>query len=88
VDFIPLITESGSIMFTMIKDEVKQEWQLSPKDRCDRCNAEALVMVTGISGELFFCGHHYNKIMSTPDGYTNMMSFMISIVDEREKLVG
>jgi len=87
VDFIPLITESGSIMFTMIKDEVKQEWQLSPSDRCDRCNAEALVKVTGITGELMFCGHHYNKIMSSPDGYNSMMSFMISIVDEREKLV-
>jgi hypothetical protein len=25
--------------------------------------------------------------MATPDGYKNMMSFMISIIDEREKLV-
>ena len=73
-------------MFTMIKDEVKQEWQLSPKDRCDRCNAEALVQVTGISGDLLFCGHHYNKIMSIPDGYNSMMAFMISVVDERSKL--
>jgi hypothetical protein len=87
VDFIPLTTESGSIMFTMIKDEVKQEWQLSPKDRCDKCNAEALVQVTGIPGDLLFCGHHYNSIMSTPKGYKSMMSFMISVVDEREKLV-
>jgi hypothetical protein len=87
VDFIPLTTESGSIMFTMIKDEVKQEWQLSPKDRCDRCNAEALVQVTGIPGDLLFCGHHYNSIMSTTKGYNSMMSFMISVIDEREKLV-
>jgi hypothetical protein len=86
VDFIPLITESGSIMFTMIKDDVKQDWLLSPLDRCDRCNAEALVKVTGISGDLLFCGHHYNKIMAIPDGYNSMMSFMISIVDERDKL--
>jgi len=75
-------------VFTMIKDEVKQDWSLSPLDRCDVCNSEALVQVKGISGELFFCGHHYNKIMSTPTGYNNMMSFMISVVDEREKLVG
>jgi hypothetical protein len=87
LDIIPPTTERSSIMFTMIKDEVKQEWQLSPKDRCDRCNAEALVKVTGISGELLFCGHHYNKIMSIPDGYNSMMAFMINIVDEREKLV-
>lgn len=72
----------------MIKDEVKQEWSLSLLDRCDACNAEALVKVTGITGELLFCGHHYNKIMSTTTGYNNMMSFMISVVDEREKLVG
>jgi hypothetical protein len=87
VDFIPLITESGSIMFTMIKDEVKQEWQLSPHDRCDRCSAEALVKVTGISGELLFCGHHYNKVMDNAEGYKKMMSFAITILDERDKLI-
>jgi hypothetical protein len=87
VDFIPLITESGSIMFTMIKDEVKQEWQLSPSDRCDRCNAEALVKVSGISGDLLFCGHHYNRIMNNKEGYKKMMSFSLTILDEREKLV-
>jgi hypothetical protein len=87
VDFIPLITESGSIMFTMIKDEVKQEWQLSPHDRCDRCSAEALVKVTGISGELLFCGHHYNKVMDNAEGYKKMMSFAINILDERDKLI-
>jgi len=86
MDFIPLITESGSIMFTMIKDEVEQDWLLSPLDRCDKCGVEALVKVTGINGDLLFCGHHYNNIMATPDGYKNIMSFMISIIDERGKL--
>ncbi len=87
MDFIPPITESGSIMFGMTKDNVQEkEWTLTPLDRCDRCNAEALVKVTGITGELLFCGHHYNKVMSIPDGYNSMMSFMISVVDEREKL--
>jgi len=74
-------------MFTMIKDEVKQEWQLSPHDRCDRCSAEALVKVTGLSGELLFCGHHYNNVMDNPEGYKNMMSFAITILDERDKLI-
>jgi len=87
VDFIPLITESGSIMFSMIKDKAEEkEWTLTPLDRCDRCSAEALVKVTGITGDLMFCGHHYNKIMAIPDGYNSMMSFMISVIDEREKL--
>lgn len=74
-------------MFTMIKDEVKQEWQLSPADRCDRCNAEALVKVSGISGDLLFCGHHYNSIMNNKEGYKKMMSFSLTVIDEREKLV-
>ncbi len=74
-------------MFSMVKDEVDQQWELSPLDRCDRCNAEALVKVTGISGELMFCGHHYNKIMDNSEGYKKMMSFAITVLDERNKLV-
>ena len=75
-------------MFGMTKEKVEdKEWLLSPLDRCDRCNAEALVKVTGITGDLMFCGHHYNKVMAIPDGYNSMMSFMISVVDERDKLV-
>jgi len=63
-----------------------KEWTLKATDRCDSCGSEALVQVTGISGDLLFCGHHYNKIMAIPDGYNSMMSFMISIIDERSKL--
>jgi hypothetical protein len=64
-----------------------KEWLLSAKDRCDSCAAEALVKVTGLTGDLMFCGHHYNKIMDNQEGYAKMMSFMLSIIDEREKLV-
>jgi hypothetical protein len=66
--------------------EVK-EWVLKATDRCDSCAAEALVQVTGLNGDLLFCGHHYNKIMSDASGYKKMMSFMISIIDERDKLI-
>jgi hypothetical protein len=52
----------------------------------DRCNAEALVQVTGLNGDLLFCGHHYNKIMDNAVGYDKMMKFAITIIDEREKL--
>jgi hypothetical protein len=45
------------------------------------------VQVTGLNGELLFCGHHYNKIMNNPEGYKKMMSFMITIIDERDKLI-
>jgi hypothetical protein len=75
-------------MNTMIADEViEKEWTLGPKDRCDSCAAEALVKVSGISGELLFCGHHYNKIMDNPEGYKKMMSFMLTLIDERDKLI-
>ena len=75
-------------MNTMITEEiVAKEWVLGATDRCDSCAAEALVKITGLSGDLMFCGHHYNKIMDNPEGYMKMMSFAITIVDEREKLV-
>jgi hypothetical protein len=74
-------------MKTMIDQEAEiKQWELSPLDRCDRCNAEALVRVTGISGELMFCGHHYNKIMDNSEGYKKMMSFALTVLDERKKL--
>ena len=75
-------------MSTMITEEVvAKEWVLKATDRCDSCAAEALVKVTGISGELMFCGHHYNKIMDNPEGYKKMMSFALTVVDERDKLI-
>lgn len=75
-------------MNTMIKDQVvKKEWVLSAIDRCDSCAAEALVKITGLPGDLMFCGHHYNKIIDDKQGYEKIMSFMINIVDERDKLV-
>ena len=71
----------------MIDEEVQvKQWNLSPLDRCDSCTAEALVQVTGISGDLMFCGHHYNKIMDSAEGYKKMMSFALTVLDEREKL--
>ena len=75
-------------MNTMITEEVvEKEWLLTAIDRCDSCAAEALVRVTGLAGDLMFCGHHYNKIMDNPDAYAKMMAFMLTIIDEREKLV-
>jgi hypothetical protein len=75
-------------MNTMItEDIVAKEWVLKATDRCDSCAAEALVKVTGLSGELMFCGHHYNKIMDNPKGYKKMISFALTVVDERDKLI-
>ena len=75
-------------MSIMITEEiVAKEWVLKATDRCDSCAAEALVKVSGLSGELMFCGHHYNKIMDNAEGYKKMMSFALTVLDERDKLV-
>lgn len=60
---------------------------LNATDRCDSCSAQAYVMVKGSTGELLFCGHHYDKIMNNPDAYVKMMGFMLEITDERDRLI-
>jgi hypothetical protein len=75
-------------MSTMITEEiVAKDWVLKPTDRCDSCAAEALVKVTGLTGDLMFCGHHYNKIMDNAEGYKKMIAFALTVVDERDKLI-
>lgn len=65
----------------------KKEWTLTTQDRCDQCSAQAYVKIKGSTGELLFCGHHYEKIMNNPDSYTKMMAFMLEVIDERDKLI-
>lgn len=67
--------------------EVNKEWKLTALDRCDRCGSQAYVQISGSTGDLLFCAHHYNKIVNDPNSYTKMMSFMLIVVDERERLV-
>jgi hypothetical protein len=77
-------------MNNIVKDRPEtseKEYLLNATDRCDRCSAQAYVMVKGSTGDLMFCGHHYDKIMNDPDAYTKMMAFMLEVVDEREKLI-
>jgi len=72
----------------MITEEiVAKDWVLKATDRCDSCAAEALVKVTGLTGDLMFCGHHYNKIMDNAEGYKKIMAFALTVVDERDKLI-
>ena len=72
-------------MSTMIEQEEKV-WLLDATDRCDRCSAQAYIKVIGSSGELLFCGHHYNKVMDDKSGYDKMMKFMVEVIDERARL--
>jgi len=75
-------------MNTMITEQVKpKEWILTSVDRCDSCDSQAYVRVSGVVGQLTFCAHHYNKIMMDPESYTKMMSFMVTVLDERERLI-
>ena len=77
-------------MTSAVKDHPSfkpKEWVLNANDRCDKCSAQALVKVKGITGELVFCNHHYEKIMSDPISYKKMINFGIEFIDEREKLV-
>lgn len=65
----------------------QQEITLTARDRCDVCQAQAYIHVIGVTGDLMFCGHHYENIMSSPTGYENMMKFGYQFIDERFKLI-
>ncbi len=65
----------------------EKHYILNALDRCDSCGAQAYVQVKGSTGNLMFCGHHYEKIMNNPDAYVKMMSFMLEVTDERERLI-
>ena len=70
--------------------EEKKERLLTLNDRCDSgsCGAAALVQVKGVTGELLFCGHHYNKIVNDPVGYEKIMAFGFEVIDERWAMEG
>ncbi len=77
-------------MSLIVKDHPsakQKEWSLKATDRCDSCAAQAYVYVKGSTGDIMFCGHHYEKIMNNPDAYVKMMSFMLEVTDERERLI-
>jgi hypothetical protein len=64
------------------------EWTLDSNDRCDSdCSAQAFVRAVGVSGELLFCSHHYNKIANNAVGYANLEKFAYQIIDERARIV-
>lgn len=62
-------------------------WTLTALDRCDRCGAQAYVNVSGVTGDLMFCAHHYNNIVDNAVGYDKMMKFAYQVVDERDRLI-
>lgn len=72
------------------KIDVLEDLQpLTALDRCDNpgCSAQAYVRAIGVTGELLFCSHHYNKIMQDPKGSSKMNDFAYQIIDERARLI-
>jgi hypothetical protein len=71
-----------------VKKEEAKERKLTLTDRCDsgNCGAAAYVCVTGVTGKLFFCAHHFNKIIINPAAKEKLISFAYEILDEREFL--
>jgi hypothetical protein len=59
-----------------------KEWVLTTADRCDVCDAQAYIHVKGVSGEIMFCGHHYDTSNSD-----KLKAFAFEIIDERERLI-
>ena len=60
------------------KEEI--QYYLTAVDRCDRCSAQAYVRATGVSGELYFCGHHFAGMEE------NVSKWAFEIIDERDRL--
>lgn len=67
---------------TEIKDESTVEEvrvrTTTTADRCDSCGAEAFVWINGVSGDLYFCGHHFVKHEE------KILDYAFEIIDDRD----
>lgn len=64
----------------MPKTKEEIQYYLTALDRCDRCSAQAYVRATGVSGELYFCGHHFAGMEES------LSKWAFETIDERDKL--
>lgn len=64
----------------MITEVQEKERVLAKSDRCDapRCPAQAFVIAKFTTGELYFCGHHFDKYE------VGLIKDAYDVVDERE----
>lgn len=69
-------------MSTTMEDvkELKNTDTLNATDRCDRCSGQAFFWVNGVSGDLFFCRHHFLKHEES------IRAYAFEIIDESHKL--
>jgi hypothetical protein len=76
-------TTEGNNMEATLLDHIEQAAEtdtLNAHDRCDSCQSQAYVWVNGVSGDLLFCGHHFNKHED------KIRAYAFEIIDERYKL--
>ena len=66
-------------METMMETEEKTD-VINAADRCDRCGGQAFFWVNGVSGDLFFCRHHFLKYEDA------IRSYAFEVIDETYKL--
>lgn len=64
----------------MLTEEEVQSDVIKVADRCDACGSQAFVWVNGVSGDLFFCGHHFAKHED------KLREYAFEIIDERNKI--
>jgi uncharacterized membrane protein len=72
----PNVPANAMLMKRKKMTETKER-VLQVADRCDRCNAQAFVLVKGLAGELMFCAHHYTKHEDS------LVKYAYEIIDER-----
>jgi hypothetical protein len=72
----------------MVLEDTKQ-WVLTARDRCDysSCPGQAYIKVTGVTGSLYFCSHHYWAITKTQSGKEKLEAFAYETIDETDKLI-
>lgn len=73
-------------MTNSLIEQIDKKWALSALDRCDACGSQAYVQALGTSGDLLFCAHHYQDILSNEKAQEAMTKFAYQIIDEREQL--
>jgi hypothetical protein len=80
------MVEGFTQMTNNLIEQINNRWTLTAADRCDACGAQALVQAIGTTGDLLFCAHHYEGILSNEKAQEAMNRFAYQIVDERQKL--
>ena len=67
----------GDSMETEVQEDTRV---LTRSDRCDapKCPAQAWVIAKFVTGELYFCGHHFDKYE------IGLIKHAYDVIDERE----